>query len=53
MISKNPTQGKQLGGPLKGLFSWRIRDYRILYEIKKKEVHIYILRIDHRKKAYK
>ena len=52
-ISANPKKGSPLVGPLKGIYSWRVRTYRILYEIIEQKIHVYILEIDHRKKVYK
>lgn len=52
-LSEDPSKGKALVGPLKGFYSWRVSDWRILYEILEKEVNVYILRITHRKKVYK
>lgn len=52
-LSKNPFLGKPLKGELKGLWSLRIGEYRVIYTIDKsnKEVRIYV--IGHRKKVYK
>ena len=43
---------EELKGKYRGLFSYRFSDYRIVYEIKKKQLVIYILRIRHRKNIY-
>jgi len=51
-MSLEPKKGKQLVGALKGLWSWRVSSYRILYEIQEQKVIIYVLRISHRKKVY-
>ena len=47
----DPFSGKQLVGPLKGKWSLRIGDYRIIYEIVK--TTIFILTINHRREVYK
>ena len=41
---------KQLTGTFKGLYSYKVGNYRIIYSILKEE--ILILRISHRKDAY-
>ena len=52
VIAKDPYAGKELKGKYRGLFSYRFSDYRIVYEIKKKQLVILILRIRHRKNVY-
>ena len=52
VIAKDPCAGKELKGKYRGLFSYRFSDYWIVYEIKKKQLVIYILRIRHRKNVY-
>ena len=46
----NPGIDKQLTGTFKGLYSYRVGNYRIIYYILKEE--ILILRISYRKDAY-
>ena len=43
---------KPLLGPLKGLFRFRIGDYRIVYWIDAGNKTVYVVRIVHRKEAY-
>jgi len=50
-LVKEPTPGKILSGKFKGLFRFRIGNYRVIYTISKDTV--LILRIAHRKDAYK
>jgi mRNA interferase RelE/StbE len=50
-LMDDPLSGKQLVGPLKGKWSMRVGDYRIIYEIEK--TTIYILTINHRRDVYK
>ncbi|HQI40107.1 MAG: hypothetical protein B6D44_08315 [Ignavibacteriales bacterium UTCHB2] len=53
LLKEDPDLGKQLIGPLKGLRSLRIGNYRVIY---KKETHIItviIIAIGHRKNIYK
>ena len=52
LIAKDPYAGKELKGKYNGLFSYRFSDYRIVYEIKKKQLIILVLRIRHRKNVY-
>jgi mRNA interferase RelE/StbE len=51
--SDNPDLGKRLTGPLKGLSSLRIGDYRIIYRKENEELTILVAAIGHRKKIYK
>ena len=48
-----PDLGKQLTGPLKGLRSLRIGDYRIIYKKEKEVFVILVITIGHRKEVYK
>ncbi len=52
-LSIDPFTGKRLEGELKGLWSYRISQYRILYEIKNKELLVWIFKVGHRKDVYK
>jgi mRNA interferase RelE/StbE len=52
-LSKEPERlGKPLTGNLKGLFHYRLGDYRIIYEVHKKEIVIIIVKIGHRRDVY-
>lgn len=51
-LETNPQQGKPLTGPLTGLWSLRIGDYRAIYQIKDKELLVLVLKISHRKNIY-
>jgi mRNA interferase RelE/StbE len=51
-IKHDPFIGKSLTGNLKGYWSYRIRNYRILYEIEKKRLIVFIEKIAHRKNSY-
>jgi mRNA interferase RelE/StbE len=53
VILKNPFLGKKLSGKLPNQYSMRAWPFRIVYEIRKKELVILILRIRHRKDTYK
>jgi len=52
-ISENPCCAKALVGNLKGYYSYRVREYRILFEIEKKRLFIYVEKIEHRKGVYR
>ncbi len=51
-LKENSTLGKPLVGKLSGLWSLRIGKYRALYQIRKNELLILVLKIDHRKNVY-
>ena len=51
--TENPRiKGKALTGDLKGLWRYRVEDYRILAEIQDDKIVILILDIGHRSKIY-
>jgi len=52
-IAENPYSGKALKGELHGLHSYRIGDYRIIYEIQSKKIVVIILTVGHRKEIYR
>lgn len=53
VLVKDPCRhGKQLKGALKGLWRYRVGDYRVLYRIVDEAVVILVLRIGHRKNIY-
>lgn len=51
-ISIAPFSGKPLRGDLKGIFSERVSTFRVLYKVKKSEIEILVLTIEHRKSVY-
>lgn len=53
IVAKNPSLGRPLVGPYKGLFKYRIGDYRIVYSIEKDRLVVFVLRIRHRKDVYR
>ena len=53
VLSNDPYLGKRLKGELKSYYSYRVWSYRIIYEIKKKELVILIIRIGYRSEVYK
>ena len=44
--------GKALRRNLSGLFKLRLGDYRIIYQVKEKEVIVVIVKIGHRREVY-
>lgn len=51
-LSNNPEFGKPLVGKLAGLWSLRIGDYRAIYQIRKSELLVLVLKLGHRKNIY-
>lgn len=52
--TENPHQhGKALTGNLKGIWRYRVGDYRLFAEINDNEIFIFIFEIAHRKDIYK
>ena len=45
--------GTPLKQNLKGLMKLRVRDYRIIYSIKRKTVLVFVIKIGHRREVYK
>lgn len=53
-LLNNPFEGKPLMGKLKGKYSWRFGDYRLIYKIEKDpQLTVVICTIGHRKDVYK
>ena len=51
MLAKNPEMPKALVGPLKGKWSLRVGDWRVLYEVGR--TIVLILTVNHRRDVYK
>jgi len=52
--TNNPrTKGKALQGDLKGLWSYRVGNYRLIAQIKDSELVILVIELGHRKNVYK
>ncbi|HKZ42144.1 MAG TPA: type II toxin-antitoxin system RelE/ParE family toxin [Candidatus Hodarchaeales archaeon] len=51
-MSSDPRQGSALTGQLKGLWSWRTGNYRIIYEILDQSLRVLVVRIGTRKRVY-
>lgn len=52
-LSFDPGMGKVLKAQLKGLFSYRVGSYRIIYQIVRKKLIVQIISVRHRKDAYR
>jgi mRNA interferase RelE/StbE len=52
-LRADPFQGKKLKGRLKGDYSLRVGDYRIIYTIHKDRLIVYIIDLGHRKEIYR
>jgi mRNA interferase RelE/StbE len=52
-LAGNPHVGKLLKGDLSGLRRIRVGTYRVIYEINEGEILVLVLRVAHRKKAYR
>lgn len=50
-LAEDPAAGKRLVGPLKGIWSLRIGEYRVLYEFDERKVSV--LTVNHRREAYR
>ena len=53
LLARDPYQGKALAGPFKGLYRFRVGEYRIVYAIEKQRLVVFVLRIRHRKNVYR
>jgi mRNA interferase RelE/StbE len=51
-LAEDPFTGKPLKHRLKGKYSLRIGSYRIIYQVEKKIVTVYVLDIGHRRDVY-
>lgn len=51
-LSSNPNLGKPLRAHLAGLRSVRAGKYRVIYQVRKSFLLIYIIKIGHRKNVY-
>ena len=51
-IARDPSQGKPLHGKLRGLSSYRMGSYRILYEVNHDRLVVVVIDLGHRKEIY-
>ena len=52
-LSVNPFEGKALKAQLSGLYSYRVGNYRIIYDIIKHKIVIEIIKVMHRRDVYR
>ena len=52
-LAENPFTGTTLKGELRGLRRIRVGEYRIVYEIQEGEVVVLVVRVRHRRDAYR
>ncbi len=52
-LAENPHRGSALKGELSGLRRIRVGDYRVIYEIDEAEVLVLVIRVKHRRDAYR
>jgi mRNA interferase RelE/StbE len=52
-LAAAPLEGKPLQGDLAGCRSYRVGDYRIVYQVLPKQQILGVLRIDHRREVYR
>ena len=52
-LSENPFLGSALKGQLRGLRRLRVGSYRVLYELQHGELVVLVLRVAHRREAYR
>ena len=52
-LGQNPLAGRSLKGELRGLRRLRVGDYRIVYELLDGELVILVVRVAHRREAYR
>ena len=53
ILAQNPFAGKALKAELKGLYSYRVGDYRIIYSVLRHTLIIQIVKVMHRRDAYR
>lgn len=52
-LAQDPYQGKPLKGVYRGLWKYRVGDYRIIYKIEQTKLVVFVLRIRHRREVYR
>ena len=52
-LARDPLQGKALKGRLKGRYSYRIGDYRIIYMIFRNRLLLIVIDMGHRRDIYR
>lgn len=52
-LGRDPFQGKALKGQLRGMLSYRVGSYRILYRVERSELVVLVLDIGDRREVYR
>ena len=52
-LERDPFQGKPLKGELRGRYSYRVGDYRILYVVHQHQLLVLIIDVGHRRDVYR
>ena len=52
-LVENPLAGSPLKGGLRGLRRLRVGDYRVIYEVLDGELIVLVVRVSHRREAYR
>ncbi len=52
-LAENPFAGSALKGELRGLRRIRVGGYRVLYEVRERDLVVLVLRAAHRRDAYR
>jgi len=53
LLAGDPFIGKALKADLEGLYSYRVGDYRIIYDIVRRSLIVQVLKVMHRREAYR
>ncbi len=51
-LREDPHRGKPLQLTLKGLYSWRTGDWRIVYRIEAERIEVLVVTVGHRREVY-
>jgi mRNA interferase RelE/StbE len=51
-LARNPELGNRLAEPLTEFWSYRVGDYRIVYQVRRRELLVLIVMIGHRRGIY-
>ena len=52
-LERDPFQGKPLKGELKGVWSYRVGSYRIVYRVYRDRLLVIVIDIGHRREIYR
>lgn len=53
LLQKDPSRGQPLKGEWKGLYRYRVGDFRIIYRIRRQELVVVVIAIGHRREVYR